>query len=690
MARGSLGAWLLFSSLCVAVAVACGSGGNNSGFHPGPGDDSGTGPVDGSSGGEGMSIFGDGSLDGSFSSISSLYFSPAATSLALDGTNSKSASFTLFAKYADGHTAQVSAQSLQFDRPDLATMTVGEPVVLKASGPYAGVGTLHAIYAGQSATAQLTVQMNIAVVGTGVPTGAITALGGANLPQDPGISSILYPYDKTVFALGLTSPLVMWNAPNPSGDVYRLHYTQKNYSYDGYFLVAAPAQISADQLNWDRLTASNGGDPLVLTLSRWDAAAMKAYTSATESWTVAPASLQGAIYYWTTSGTGHMSRIQPGTGAMPQILNNGTCMGCHAVSADGSTLVAAVEGEGSTDSTDARAWVSYDLPSMTIRKEPHLFGGNVSVTPDGKYTVFGTAPMHLGDTTTGAEIPNSGIETFPLDPGYTTLAHPVFAPDGKYFAALESNSIWHEWTVGQLVLWNYSETAQTFTTPTKLANGATFPAGQQAVAYPTFSPDSKWLAFHVADYAGGCHDACNATTVDTGAIWLQSVAGAAPVRQTVLTDSSPSAADHDISFEPTFNPVPRGGYFWVVFTSMRNWGNRVTGPADCGQKRLWVAAIDATPGATDASHPAFFLQGQEETTMNMRGYWALAACTPTKGGGGCTQGFQCCSGFCDMGKCVDTGTTSCMGLGGSCKTTADCCNMGLVQCVGGKCATQSQ
>src|ERR1019366_4365218 len=250
---------------------------------------------------------------------------------------------------------------------------------------------------------------------------------------------------------------------------------------------------------------------------------------------------------------------------------------------------------------------------------------------------------------------------------------------------------WHIWTVGQLVLWDYSESAQTFPTPTKLANGATqFPAGEQAVAYPTFSPDSKWLAFHVADYAGGCHDACNATTADVGAIWLQSVAGAAPIRQTQLTDSSPNAVDHDISFEPTFNPVLRGGYYWVVFTSMRNWGNRVTGTPNCGQKRLWVAAIDPTTGTTDASHPAFFLQGQEEATMNMRGFWALAAGIPTKGGGACVNGFQCCSGFCDMGSCVDIGMVACMGLGGACKTAADCCNSSIVQCVGGKCQPTAQ
>jgi hypothetical protein len=185
----------------------------------------------------------------------------------------------------------------------------------------------------------------------------------------------------------------------------------------------------------------------------------------------------------------------------------------------------------------------------------------------------------------------------------------------------------------------------------------------------------------------------------------------APVRLAALTDSSANAADHDISFEPTFDPVQRGNYFWVVFTSMRDWGNRITGTANCGKKRLWVAAIDASPGATDPSHPAFFLEGQEEDTMNMRGFWALAACTQTPktpggGGGACQQGFDCCSGFCDHGTgqgdagasasdggtgvCIDIGTVACKGVGDTCTTDADCCNSSVVKCVAGQCATSVQ
>jgi len=385
-----------------------------------------------------------------------------------------------------------------------------------------------------------------------------------------------------------------------------------------------------------------------------------------------------------------MARIQPGTGAAPAVLNGGTCMGCHAVSKDGSTLVAAVEGEGSTDNSDARSWVSYSLPGVTQIDASHLFGGNVAVSVDGKYTVFGTAPMHLADTKTGTEITGSGIETFPLDPGMATLAHPAFAPDGKHFAAIQSDTNWVYWTVGKLAMMTWDDKTTIFSAPTKLADGASIPGSNHAIAYPTFTPDSNWIAFHVADYATACNpNGCDVNTADTGALYLQNVSGATPIELTTLTNP-PDPADGNLAFEPTFNPIERGGYFWVVFTSERKWGNELTGTANAGQKRLWVAAIDSKIKTIDPSHPAFFLEGQDATTANMRGFWALAACTPTKGGGACTAGFQCCSGFCDMGKCIDRGGSSCQPLGGSCKDTTDCCNPSSLSCTGGTCEPTGQ
>ena len=102
-----------------------------------------------------------------------------------------------------------------------------------------------------------------------------------------------------------------------------------------------------------------------------------------------------------------------------------------------------------------------------------------------------------------------------------------------------------------------------------------------------------------------------------------------------------------MDYEPTMMPVAVGGYFWVVFTSRRVYGNTIapgrkptviagdnptqdpwgSGAAPSQRKKLWVAAIDVDHGMkSDPSHPAFYLPGQEIESANMRAYAALAPC----------------------------------------------------------------
>ncbi len=673
-------ATLLFG-ISAAVALACGSV-DSSTFDSGP-----IGPTEA---GPSTSQFDDGSLGDA--SVTSLEFDPPAQTLVLDGKTAKTASYNLKAHLSNGNVLDVKAESISFDRPDLAALSGFGPVNLNAPGTYAGVGHLQAIYKSASATATLTVQIHIVDIGQGVSLTAVNALDNASA-QDPKLSTLLYPYDATVFPLGLSAPLTMWDAPSAS-DTYKVHYEENGYVYDGYFLATLPEQWRVDQTIWDHLTASNLGDPLALALARYDGS--NAWQSAHESFTIVPASLRGAIYYWTTSGTGHMSRIRPGTGAQPEVLSSGLCMGCHAVSADGSTLVATVDDLPSTDGlpmTKKRAWESFDLPDATERKTATLFGGNLAVTPDGKYTVFGNQTLHIADTSVGTEITGTGLETVKLDASMKGLMTPVFSPDGKHFAAIEGGAIqtgsgtwYHDLTGGKLVMLDFNESTIAFSNLTSLAPVSYFPSAERSLAYPTFTPDSQYLAFHVGDYTTGCNqNGCVDATTQVGEVWIQNVNGNNPIKLQAM-DSPPKTSDGNLSFEPTFNPVQRGNYDWVVFTSERDWGNRITGTANNGKKRLWVAAIDPATNGPDPSHPAFFLEGQEEDTTNMRGFWALAACIPTKGGGACQAGFECCSGFCDTGVCVDTNTFACKQLGDTCTTASDCCNDDKVSCLGDVCA----
>jgi hypothetical protein len=163
------------------------------------------------------------------------------------------------------------------------------------------------------------------------------------------------------------------------------------------------------------------------------------------------------------------------------------------------------------------------------------------------------------------------------------------------------------------------------------------------------------------------------------------------------------ADDTVLGFEPTVNPVPSGGYAWVVFTSRRLYGNVATvnpyfsDPRfhDISQtpttKKLWVAAVDLNaPPGTDPSHPAFYLPAQELLAGNSRGFWVVDPCK--QDGNGCETGDECCGGFCrpggDAGALVCSATTpSCANVSEKCEVTADCCQASQgVSCIGGFCS----
>jgi hypothetical protein len=689
-------------SLVLAVAgYACGGGSGTGGTGTTTGTSSG-----GTAGAETGGAAVDAGEDGLFTNhgkIVSLTIDPPSAVLDVVNGAPTSKQLAAVATYEDQYVEKQAPAEWSFDRLDLAL--VKDDGTVTASGKLGGVGTVTATFEGLTATATVTV--NLAFVQN--PANLDAAGQAAFDTPDPAPSgTMLYPYDKTVFARGLLAPELMWSG-GAADDTYLVHLHEKNVDAKLYVKADPPSAATIPEDVWVALTQSNGGDDLVVDIQRLSGG--KAMTAMHETWTIAQGSLRGSIYYWAVN-TGQLMKIAPGAKAPVVVFdsgpadqlgtpapanyngatppwesggNNKRCVACHTVSKDGSTIAAIFEKKGST----ASPWGTIDLtqPSPGVVQMAAYDATTIylGITPDGSYVVENDQAMHLrlANAKTGAAVP-SALDAIP-----DKACDPAFSPDGKLLAFSSNVSGYYpvEFFRADLDVFDFDQGAASFGNRRTIANG-----GNLAIAFPSFSPDAKWVFYQKGDYSRARYGAAGDQTGHND-LYVTDVAG--QVGELHLAAASGADLDprnQQRSYQPTVNPISVGGYTWVVFVSPRDYGNKMLSTTDAttqNRKQLWVAAIDNNPvPGKDPSHPAFWLPGQDLSTLNMSGYWALEACHQT--GTSCDEGFECCTGFCqDDGQgglaCVPP-PGGCSKIGDKCATDGDCCNAPATKCVGGFCA----
>lgn len=567
-----------------------------------------------------------------------------------------------------GETREVSGV-WSFDRLELATI---DGDVITASGLAGGTGTVTFSSPHGEATTTFTIKLTIVDDPQGVDPEVKEAFDDAVLP-DPALD-ILYPYDGTVFPRGLVSPTIMWNGGG-AADVYRVRVYASTFDFTGYASAPPPSRYALPTIPndvWLQLTDSATG-PVTVEVQRHDG--VNAYLPETRSWTLSTANLRGAIYYWEVNN-GDVVRITPGDAAPETFLQKQEeqCVACHSVSRDGSTIVASTGGGRSP-------WSLFDADTGATLFTTDDSSGFQAISPEGEYVVW---RQWIDDTFTPASMVLSYADSrdplAQLDAPGGTPVHPSWSADGNRIAfGVRSDGNGLDFTQSTLWIADVDVVSPGFSNLQQIvANDPT----RTALTYPTFSPDSQWIAFNRATHSR--------TRGAAGELWLASADGAT----VLLLDAANAAGVGDeeqkhLSFEPTFSPVSSGGYFWLVFVSERTYGNVLTDRVpETRRKQLWVTAIDASPTAgTDPSHPPFWLPGQDVNDHNMRGNWALSPCKSI--GASCEAGYECCDGFCiydeATGGNVCGQPQSCAQLEDACQSSANCCEE-TAECVGGFCS----
>ncbi len=654
--------------------------------------------------------------------------------------------------------------SFAIDSGQIGSVVAGTGL-MTPTGTIGGTAHVTATFLNQQATAPLTVTLlltqngdpnagvdaggaggNGGVGGNGpggtVGSGTVTILNGTPT-ADPGLAW-LYPYDKTTWPQGLLPPLLQWQpgaagAASPYYDAVRITIAENGVLYTGYFAAnAAPfVNIPIEQLVWNVMSYSNTGEPVTITLV-FASSNGQAYGPISETWFVAPGTLQGTVYYnsyGTNLATNYCCTLggSPFGGATLAIKNGATsptlvagtstwptndsgCRVCHSVSADGSTLVTQHGDSYGTSSWYALA--TYAETSLNPAGTgqfawPALYpNGSILLADGAPLAGTGSFAAQLFNTQTGASVASTGI------PSGLKAGSPVFSPDGTHVAFTFSGGTGSDGI--SLAAMDFNVATSTFSNFRVLYT----PANKAYTAlWPSFMPTNDSVIFELqVQYNGrdwgGTRSPCDSTACANestagaqGQIWWVDLATKTAAHLSALDGLSggslyiPTSASHAndavLSFEPTVNPVTSGGEAWIVFTSRRLYGNVATLPpyysdpryvnltTQATPKKLWVAAMDlnANPG-TDPSHPAFYLPAQELLAGNSRGYWVVNPCQAN--GTSCQSGDECCGGYCeatDGGLVCSSQPPACSQLLDKCVVNSDCCGANLgVTCINGFCS----
>ena len=560
-----------------------------------------------------------------------------------------------------------------------------------ASGVVGGVSNVTAQAGNAQGATTVTVNLQLAENPGNVSASDQTKLkGGGNAD---GTFKWLYPYDKTVFPRGLTPPTLQF--AGVAATSYYVHIASKYLTYDGFFAGSSPARIDLSPATWKSITQSaQASDPVAIEVTKLAGGVVTGPIK--ETWNIAQGTLRGTVYYnsYTSQLAGGGATLKVKVGQTAQVLKGG-CNVCHAVSANGNVLASAnssYSGGGAYDLTNNAATLStgsayqYDFAGIYPDGSKMLSCGTLAGGwPPNIPGLGGNHDSQLFDIKTGKATPAAGF-----DGVIKKALMPAFSPDGTKVA-------FNHYDTGAghtLAIMDFDNKTSTFSALSDVVTDA-----QHYVGWPAFLPDTSALVYHTdsrVDYATWQGAVADLSVVDmkthtaTALDAMNGISGGAPYLPY-------GAGEAHLNFEPTVLPEAVGGYFWVLFTSRRNYGNIIASnnQNDTNRKKLWVAAIDinSKPGV-DTSHPAFYLPGQELPSGNMRGFWALNPCK--QNGSGCEGADECCGGFCRQVTEADGGiSTQCVPppVGGcaqefeTCTTAADCCGAGQgFLCVNGRCA----
>ncbi len=457
------------------------------------------------------------------------------------------------------------------------------------------------------------------------PSGEAAAPGAfaAETPtvDDACAASFVYPLDDAAMPGGFAPPRIQWD---PAGS--NLHKLVLSSEWTTLEIVTSEDHHEPSPAQWSGLTRFDPGTrvEMKLTSGTWSGAGFTGGTCTSSSpleIEVTNEAMEGTIVYWALAGaTGLTRSLSFHSASAPTnetvSLPGSGCEGCHTVNLERPTRMtygtdnAAVTHlvDLANPSTVLQSWGA-DMTGGTIGLERRDYG---APDPTGEYVLLSgfeiglTGPvedMVLFRQGSGAEVTTVSTQR--------TATMPNWSPDGTrivYAGCAGGGSAMHADDCS-LYVQTWDPASETFGGETRIAEP---PAGH-TLYYPSFSPDSEWVAFNQAEMWTDGDDLVTSYANPRAKVMLVSASG-----------GTPRFLAHANATGDLTNSWPRwapdtGEHAWLAYSTERPYGHVVSGRA-----QLWVSAIDldaAAAGSADPSRPPVWIPGQRTGDRNYTPTW---------------------------------------------------------------------
>jgi Tol biopolymer transport system component len=587
------------------------------------------------------------------SGLTKIEVSPALQTIDITPTTQARAVYTARGTFSDGHTEEVT------DRVRWST-TVAQVGVMKdnafeglvgrggVTGVVAMAGTVSGsatLYVRLSATANDPASMN-------VPADAATKLAGPASMDAAKRPQLVYPNSGALLPPNL-GRLEVHFRPGAGNTLFEIAFANQVTDVKIYARCALPMNggciYQPDATTWAWIAETNrGGDKLAIRVRGTDDAgtAVGASQDAVEI-SFAQDDIEGGLYYWRIGKTGDTAIMRYDFGAttaqtqaekfVGTEMTGGTCVGCHALSRDGTKLVA--EAGGQRDGRLLLLDVAARRPMVPFASTPKAIF--TAWSPDGTQYVgsdetSGDWNLRFYDGSTGALLGNlagTGTQANPT-------SHPDWSPDGNSIAYVKVGRANTLQMFGKGAIMAVSRSGAGWGAPVEIVPAK---SGWNHY-YPAWSPDSQFLVYNESKCnSGDFGDECDADTNPTATLYaVKPQAGATPIALAranaggVLDGNNSALTNSYPKWSPfVFQRVAgeaSSRLMWITFASRRKFGLRDLPQSDRGGDGtlLWMAAIDPDKvnDGTDPSFTAFVLPFQDYDTSNHIAQWTTKIVPP--------------------------------------------------------------